>query len=105
MSGIPNPRSRNRVVDFAESTPDGLVIHEVKTGVTNRKSDVDQCKKDAWLSSAQNPDNTAGNPNRVARAHWHFFPHGRFNSIGPSQDLLDCLISNGIDFTIHAPNV
>lgn len=105
MSGIPNPRSRNRVVDFAESTQDGLVLHEVKTGVTNRKSDVDQCKKDAWLASAANPDNTPGNPNRVARAHWHFFPHGRFNSIGPSQDLLDCLITNGINFTIHAPNV
>lgn len=47
MRGVPRPGSRDRVADFAEDTPDGLVLHEVKTGVTNRTSDLDQCQKDA----------------------------------------------------------
>jgi hypothetical protein len=105
MSGIPTERSRGRVIDFAEETPDGLVLHEVKTGVTNRASDIAQCKKDAWLQGPDNPDNKPGGLNRVSHAHWHFYPHGHFDSVGPSQDLLDCLVTNGIKFTIHAPNL
>jgi hypothetical protein len=106
MSGVPRPGSRNRVADFAEDTPDGMVLHEVKTGVTNRKSDLDQCQKDAWLVSAKNPANgTPGHADRVAGVHWHFYPHARFKSVGPSQDLLNCLLAFQIPFTIHAPDV
>jgi hypothetical protein len=70
-------------------------LARVKTGVPNFGTEVDECKKDAWLM--QN--------GKVAGAHWHFFPHARFNSVGPTQAVLDCLIANGIRFTVHAPNV
>jgi hypothetical protein len=101
--GYPNPRSKHRKVDFAEQTPDGIVAHEVKAGVPNRKDDVDQCKKDAWIMDPANaPTHGKG---KIKAIHWHFFPHGRFNSLGPSQDLLNCLTEKGIPFTIHAPDV
>jgi len=64
-------------------------------------------QKDAWIKDPVNDTavkkSTGGR--RVAGVRWHFFPHGRFNSLGPSEDLLNCLKANGITFTIHAPNI
>jgi hypothetical protein len=99
--GVPRPRSKHRKIDYAEQQPDGsLVLHEVKTGVSDYGSEVDQCEKDAWLM--KNPNRPEGT---VAGVVWHFMPHGRYNSLGPSEALLNCLITNGIKFTIHAPNI
>ena len=40
----------------------------------------------------------------ITKVHWHFMPHGAYNSLGPSQALLDCLTLRGITFTIHPPS-
>jgi hypothetical protein len=81
--GVPTPLSRSRKVDFAEQLPTGeLLLHEVKAGTA--------------------PTHGKG---RIAGVHWHFTPHGSYNSLGPSQELLDCLIAKGISFTIHTPDV
>ncbi|OLB76375.1 MAG: hypothetical protein AUI14_18955 [Actinobacteria bacterium 13_2_20CM_2_71_6] len=106
--GVPTPRSRHRKTDFAEDDgTGGLILHEVKTGVSEWGSEVTQCQKDAWIKDPANAaavgQSTGGR--RISAVHWHFFPHGRYNSLGPSQALLDCLIQNGIQFTIHGPNI
>lgn len=98
--GYPTPRSKKRKIDYAEQTPNGIVAHEVKTGTSNYGDEVTQCQKDAWILK-----NQATHQKPVVDIVWHFFPHGRYNSLGPSQDLLDCLVQNGIKFTIHAPDV
>jgi hypothetical protein len=106
--GVPKPNSKYRLPDFIELDSLGdLVLHEVKVGVPMFASEIDQCKKDTWIKDPVNDTavkkSTGGR--RVAGVHWHFFPHGRFNSLGPSEDLLNCLKANGITFTIHAPNI
>jgi len=92
--GVPHPNSTGRYPDFLEETDDGLIAHEVKTGVPD-KSEVDQCKKDAHMK-----DNRIDG---IVMAHWHFVPNGKYNSLGMIDALLECLVANGIRFTIHPP--
>lgn len=101
--GYPTDRSKKRKVDYAEQLPDGsFIAHEVKVGVPTYGDEVTQCKKDAWILD---PANRPIHKKPISGVHWHFFPHGRYNSLGPSQELLDCLVANGIKFTIHVPDV
>lgn len=106
--GVPTERSVARKPDIAVEDPPGeLTLHEVKTGVSNYGGEVDECKKDAWMMSQPDVEVTDGNQQtrryRVRGVHWHFLPHNAYNSLGPSQELLDCLIENGIPYTIHFP--
>jgi hypothetical protein len=93
--GIPRPGSY-RVIDFLEQLPDGrTVAHEVKTGVPRYGDELNQCARDRFLRES----------GQVSDVWWHFMPNSdpRYNSIGPDQELLDCLIAAGIRFTIHPP--
>jgi hypothetical protein len=97
------PGSIHRKADFAELNDDNtLTLHEVKTGVPTWRSQLDECEKDAWILS---PEGKAVHGQDITAVHWHFFPHGGFNSLGPADFVLDCLIRNNIPFTIHAPNI
>jgi hypothetical protein len=39
---------------------------------------------------------------RVRGAHWHFAPYLK-NTLGPTEELLQCLMDEGIPFTIYPP--
>ncbi len=102
-TGYPTPRSRSRKADVAVEDPPGeFTLHEVKAGVSNYGSEVTQCQKDAWMLT---PAGRAVHGKNIRAVHWHFMPHGAYNSLGPSEDLLKCLIDNKIPFTIHTPDV
>ncbi|GAA1817221.1 hypothetical protein HC028_21275 [Planosporangium flavigriseum] len=90
--GMPSPRSY-RVLDFAEDTPGGKVGHEVKVGTRKDVAQIRQCEKDAFLRG----------DGQLVGLHWHFLPNGKYNSLGPIEELLDCLRSKRIPFTIHPP--
>ncbi|WP_203705757.1 hypothetical protein [Asanoa iriomotensis] len=105
---VPAPPSSARKPDVAVEDPPGeLTLHEVKTGVPDYGHEVTECKKDAWMMSQQNGVEVVSNGQvqryRVRGVHWHFMPHHAYNALGPTQAVLDCLIENGIPFTIHLP--
>jgi hypothetical protein len=61
-------------------------------------------KLDSHLKSRLTGHKVGVGPEGVlAGVHWHFFAHSRFDSIGPSAALLDCLRTHRIPFTIHPP--
>lgn len=102
-----------RSTDYGEHTPEGWVIHEVKTGVPTEhdRHNLIQCDEDKWYSDPANQDkilednkiNPQFRNTRIKGAQWHFMPHGGYNSLGPSDLVLDCLKKNNIPFTIHFP--
>jgi hypothetical protein len=105
---VPTPRSVARKPDVAVEDPPGeLTLHEVKTGVPDYGGEVAECEKDAWMM--KQPTIEARDANKVTRqykvraVHWHFLPHNAYNALGPTQEVLDCLIRNGIPYTIHFP--
>lgn len=105
---VPTPRSVSRKPDIAVEDPPGeLSLHEVKTGVPNYGGEVAECEKDAWMMRQPTVDVTDANrvvrQYRVRAVHWHFMPHNAYNTLGPTQEVLDCLIRNGIPYTIHFP--
>ena len=87
---------RSRVHDGSRPLPGQKTSNrEVKTGVTNRDDDLVQCEKDGIIQSKQ--------LDGVAEVVWHFVGNARYDSIGPSRDLLNCLQRNGLKFVIHSP--
>ncbi|MDG4824607.1 hypothetical protein O7635_22385 [Asanoa sp. WMMD1127] len=105
---VPTPRSVARKPDIAVEDPPGeLTLHEVKTGVPDYGGEVAECEKDAWMmkqASIDAKDATGTTKKYKVRAvHWHFLPHNAYDTLGPTQDVLDCLIRNGIPYTLHFP--
>jgi hypothetical protein len=103
MPGIPRPNS-SRVPDFSEQPPTPPFIHEVKTGTPYQHKDADgninpdegflkQCKQDAHLRDT----------GQARGVHWHFPSHSN-NTLGPTPELLDCLLEHGIPFTMYPPD-
>ncbi len=87
-----------RAYDFNEDTPAGTIGHEVKTGVPDYGNELNKCERDGMLLANRiRPEGT------IAGFHWHFLPHGKYNSIGPLDDILSCLRRFGIPFTIYPP--
>ncbi|MFE9694209.1 hypothetical protein [Micromonospora sp. NPDC005806] len=104
----PTPRSVSRKPDIAVEDPAGeLTLHEVKTGVPDYGSELAECQKDAWMLKQPSVDVVDANKQtskyKVRGVHWHFLPHHGYNSLGPTQAVLDCLIANNIPYTIHFP--
>ena len=107
-----------READFAEETPDGWILHEVKTGIpfTDDRvmEQITQCEKDGWYQKDENQariaaDNPGLGGKRIRKAHWHFVPNGGggqppLHDLGLDERLLDCLKRNDIEFTIHFPH-
>jgi hypothetical protein len=90
-----SPR-RSRVHDGSEIISNNkLRNHEVKTGVTNRSDDLKQCRKDGQIQRGGKGD--------VVEVVWHFVGNSKYNSMGPSRDLLNCLKQEGLKFVIHPP--
>ncbi|MEU5943765.1 hypothetical protein ABZ807_32475 [Micromonospora sp. NPDC047548] len=114
QAGAPGQfEKKGRQTDYGEWAPDGWTLREVKTGVPTEHDpdNIIQCEEDAWYVDPVNQDkilednkiNSQFRNTRIKGAHWHFMPHGGFNSIGPSDLVLDCLKRNNIPFTIHFP--
>ena len=104
----PTPRSVSRKPDIAVEDPPGeLTLHEVKTGVPNYGSELAECEKDPWMLKQPSVDVVDANKQtskyKVRGIHWHFLPHDAYDSLGPTQEILDCLIRNNIPYTIHFP--
>ena len=75
--------------------PTTQVAIEVKSGYWDAVPYVkEQIRKDVILLN--NPGT------RIQRVEWHFFPHTN-GTVGPSQELLDLLQSNGIPYVMHTP--
>jgi hypothetical protein len=108
------PRS-SRVSDYAEWTPDGWVLHEVKAGVPFDldADNIIECQEDAWYRDpanqakilADNAHNPQFRNTKVKGVHWHFMPNGNGgrNELGVSDAVLNCLKEHDIPFTIHFP--
>jgi hypothetical protein len=69
--------------------------HGVKTGRTDRVDDLVQCKKDGALRRAAD--------NNITDIVWHFVGNSRYNTMGPSRELLDCLAREGLGIALHVP--
>ncbi|MFF0098845.1 hypothetical protein ACFYO8_05885 [Micromonospora sp. NPDC005257] len=105
---FPTPRSVSRKPDIAVEDPPGeLTLHEVKTGVPNYGGEVAECEKDAWTLRQASVDVVDANKQttkyKVRGIQWHFLPHNAYHTLGPTQEVLDCLIRNNIPYTIHFP--
>ena len=91
------PLRRSRIHDGTEVLSDGkLRNHEVKTGRTDRRDDLEQCKKDGQIKRATN--------NEISDIVWHFVGNSRYNTMGPSRELLDGLTREGLGIALHVPS-
>ncbi|MEU5725077.1 hypothetical protein ABZ783_25105 [Micromonospora sp. NPDC047738] len=107
-----------RSMDYGEFSPDGWTLHEVKTGIPTEddRKNLIQCNEDSWYADPANQAKVLQDNERnfqfrrnelgdraVKGKHWHFMPHGKYDSLGISDAVLDCLQKNNIPFTIHFP--
>ena len=90
------PPRRFRVHDGTEFLPNSpLRNHEVKTGRTDRPDDLVQCDKDGLLERFSS--------NNISDIVWHFVGNSRYNTMGPSRELLDCLTRESLGIALHVP--
>jgi len=54
-----------------------------------------QCEKDGRLRRAADND--------ITDIVWHFVGNSRYNTMGPSRELLDCLAREGLGIALHVP--